>query len=881
MKNKFLRMAGVETEQEFYDMFPTEEAFFEAYPEATQMKKGGNVPTNKALYSRVKSEAKRKFDRWPSAYGSAWLVREYKKRGGKYRKGQFGGMMGGLNPENPFAGAVGNIMQQNQQQGQDNSQLLGAAMKFAPMLMGMPPMADGGKMPAWLAEKRFKAAGNADKLDDYGYMYGGDVEMGYGGDMDYMQDGGSMEEQMMAAGRQMSPDRSNSELYSGMPSRAKYNTLYDVVRALGFNPSFKNRKKLFNDMFDGRYRGTAEQNIELLRKINSGELDLEALGSEMPAKKPRAKAASSKPSKAKQKVQQTLEEQEARIMSSEDEMMAPESSAQNVPVTEEDLKRAALEDEMIAQGRSMSSTPTMEEIREGLPQVPKTRKAKSPSSKWYSASDWDNAFKAKDDKREFPQTGVVVDRGTNQAWVLAPDGTYTFPVLTGRNDDPNATDFVPGSLVDKRTNDDMTVTPLGYFTMNRKVKDAKKYDNNIRGLRGISAFGEEANPAGGKRTSTAIHQTYNPKVRGKLYDQDPENRRASSGCINCRKPDYDLIQSKAGANDTMFVFDSRRPRDARFLEELNTRSNDPSLLNAISKNAYGGELDYMQDGGEPDGEMAMGQLMSIMDKAERLRQFIGEDTDLEPWVSSKLTMADDYIDGVADYMMYSEDGGMDLELEEDGGEYSIGELEEMKKGGIPSRYKNMGFTKVGVKKKSNRKGKKWMVLAKKGDKYKVVHGGYKGMKDFSQHGSKKRKDRFWDRMGGKNSAKAKDPFSPLYWHKKFGTWQEGGEIPMVEDMSAMYNPYEMMKKGGSIYIKPENRGKFTEWAEERGMTPKQASKKVLANKDEYPTSVVKMANFVRNIAQEGGQIMMGDSMELDDTEIQRLMDMGYGVEYID
>jgi len=26
---------------------------------------------------------------------------------------------------------------------------------------------------------------------------------------------------------------------------------------------------------------------------------------------------------------------------------------------------------------------------------------------------------------------------------------------------------------------------------------------------------------------------------------------------------------------------------------------------------------------------------------------------------------------------------------------------------------------------------------------------------------------------------------------------------------------------------------------------------------------------------------MGDTMELDDTEIQRLMDMGYGVEYID
>tara|TARA_R100000329_G_C7569047_1_gene201361 strand:+ start:480 stop:656 length:177 start_codon:yes stop_codon:yes gene_type:complete len=47
--------------------------------------KMANVPTNKKLYSRVKSEAKRKFKVFPSAYASAWLVRTYKKRGGGYR----------------------------------------------------------------------------------------------------------------------------------------------------------------------------------------------------------------------------------------------------------------------------------------------------------------------------------------------------------------------------------------------------------------------------------------------------------------------------------------------------------------------------------------------------------------------------------------------------------------------------------------------------------------------------------------------------------------------------------------------------------------------------------------------------------------------------
>ena len=44
-----------------------------------------NVPTDKALYARVKAAAKKKFNPYPSAYGNAWLVREYKKRGGKYK----------------------------------------------------------------------------------------------------------------------------------------------------------------------------------------------------------------------------------------------------------------------------------------------------------------------------------------------------------------------------------------------------------------------------------------------------------------------------------------------------------------------------------------------------------------------------------------------------------------------------------------------------------------------------------------------------------------------------------------------------------------------------------------------------------------------------
>lgn len=41
-------------------------------------------PANKELYARIVAEAKRKFDVYPSAVANAWVVAEYKRRGGKY-----------------------------------------------------------------------------------------------------------------------------------------------------------------------------------------------------------------------------------------------------------------------------------------------------------------------------------------------------------------------------------------------------------------------------------------------------------------------------------------------------------------------------------------------------------------------------------------------------------------------------------------------------------------------------------------------------------------------------------------------------------------------------------------------------------------------------
>tara|TARA_Y100001937_G_C6849792_1_gene211591 strand:- start:128 stop:301 length:174 start_codon:yes stop_codon:yes gene_type:complete len=50
-------------------------------------KKQKNKPNNPGLWSRMKSLARQKFDVYPSAYANAWASKEYKKRGGTWRKG--------------------------------------------------------------------------------------------------------------------------------------------------------------------------------------------------------------------------------------------------------------------------------------------------------------------------------------------------------------------------------------------------------------------------------------------------------------------------------------------------------------------------------------------------------------------------------------------------------------------------------------------------------------------------------------------------------------------------------------------------------------------------------------------------------------------------
>jgi hypothetical protein len=183
-----------------------------------------------------------------------------------------------------------------------------------------------------------------------------------------------------------------------------------------------------------------------------------------------------------------------------------------------------------------------------------------------------------------------------------------------------------------------------------------------------------------------------------------------------------------------------------------------------------------------------------------------------------------------------------------GGEYQfqgdeVFEVPAMEEGGIPQRYKTMGFTRVGQKKSGDGQHK-WKVLAKKGDSYKVVQGGYRGMQDFKQHHSEERKDRFWDRMGGRDSSKAKDPFSPLYWHKRFGTWEYGGAVPSSE----MYKDGGMIKRADGSY---SQRGLWDNIRANAG-SGKKPTKEMLQQEKKIRSAEKKEYRGWLNQYQEGG-----------------------------
>ena len=93
--------------------------------------------------------------------------------------------------------------------------------------------------------------------------------------------------------------------------------------------------------------------------------------------------------------------------------------------------------------------------------------------------------------------------------------------------------------------------------------------------------------------------------------------------------------------------------------------------------------------------------------------------------------------------------------------------------------------------------------------------------------------------GGSNN---KAMFIKHIYNRLFGKMGEHRGITMEE------TERRELKSGG-IYIKPSKRGTFTAAAKKRGMGVQEFASKVLANKENYSSAMVKKANFARNASR--------------------------------
>jgi hypothetical protein len=166
------------------------------------------------------------------------------------------------------------------------------------------------------------------------------------------------------------------------------------------------------------------------------------------------------------------------------------------------------------------------------------------------------------------ESGVIVDKNTNEAYVIKGNKLVKqFPVLTGQSrDGENRNDRGVNYL---EAHPEQRVTPTGTYNM--------RPDKNIYGEPGfdldpISAYGYPAAQA----KSIAEHVTYPGDYarRNPLYSQSGENRTASYGCINCKKPDINALTNKYfPQGDTTMVIDSRNQMDKNVLKNLGIKEN--------------------------------------------------------------------------------------------------------------------------------------------------------------------------------------------------------------------------------------------------------------------------------------------------------------------
>jgi len=166
-----------------------------------------------------------------------------------------------------------------------------------------------------------------------------------------------------------------------------------------------------------------------------------------------------------------------------------------------------------------------------------------------------------------------------------------------------------------------------------------------------TAFDKEYMDKLRKEKEAETHGRYDVKDTGysKRYTRktEPEAKDDEEVSTEPKKKGRPKGPAKGPERVTAKSYKYKAGRPAKTKEDLDTDGvmmNKPSNMSSESvDNVDRGEYDR-------EGEMAKQQIHTIMRAAKRLHQMLGDDENLPEWVQKKITLAQNYIDGVSDYM---------------------------------------------------------------------------------------------------------------------------------------------------------------------------------------------------------------------------------------
>jgi hypothetical protein len=105
-----------------------------------------------------------------------------------------------------------------------------------------------------------------------------------------------------------------------------------------------------------------------------------------------------------------------------------------------------------------------------------------------------------------------------------------------------------------------------------------------------------------------------------------------------------LIKKSLSTPPTKESF-SKKYNDNPALKGGQTELPDKLQKSIIDKKSVTEETDY-------EGEMAKSELRNVIQNAQEVFNMLDDDTQLEAWVQSKLTKANEYLDSVTQYLKY-------------------------------------------------------------------------------------------------------------------------------------------------------------------------------------------------------------------------------------